>query len=223
MSLLATIAGLCAAATAGRRDPVAFYDRLAPHYDQLHGMWLRLGGQEAVAAVEGSIASHIRPGDAVLDAGCGTGKVARRLLKAEPDARVTLFDGAANMLVRTRDILATRQVGDLRNLPFADGSFDIVLCTWALETLSDDRALALSELHRVLKQGGLLCYCVCSRPISVITRIRTWSLRQFVRRVCCGRFLKTEQLGQEAARGCRVLTFHRGLSTVVIYRKGLPA
>jgi SAM-dependent methyltransferase len=39
------------------------------------------------------------------------------------------------------------------NLPFADGTFDAVICNHVLEHVSDDR-LALAELHRVLRPGG---------------------------------------------------------------------
>ena len=43
---------------------------------------------------------------------------------------------------------------DLAALPFADGSFDVVVCSHVLEHVPDDRA-ALAELHRVTRSGGL--------------------------------------------------------------------
>ncbi|HEX9410774.1 MAG TPA: class I SAM-dependent methyltransferase [Actinomycetota bacterium] len=45
--------------------------------------------------------------------------------------------------------------GDAQDLPFADGSFDTVVCTYALCSVPDD-ARAISEMHRVLKPGGRL-------------------------------------------------------------------
>jgi ubiquinone/menaquinone biosynthesis C-methylase UbiE len=45
--------------------------------------------------------------------------------------------------------------GDAQDLPFADGSFDTVVCTYALCSVPDD-ARAISDMHRVLKPGGRL-------------------------------------------------------------------
>ena len=45
--------------------------------------------------------------------------------------------------------------GDAQDLPFADCSFDTVVCTYALCSVPDD-ARAISEMHRVLKPGGRL-------------------------------------------------------------------
>ena len=46
-------------------------------------------------------------------------------------------------------------VADIRNLPFEDQSFDLILCNHVLEHISDDRK-AMIELYRVLKKGGTL-------------------------------------------------------------------
>lgn len=44
---------------------------------------------------------------------------------------------------------------DLCNLPFADHSFDLILCNHVLEHITEDK-LAMKELYRVLKKGGTL-------------------------------------------------------------------
>ena len=51
------------------------------------------------------------------------------------------------------DPAAAMAAADLEHLPFADRSFDRVLCVHVLEHVDDDAA-ALSELHRVLAPGG---------------------------------------------------------------------
>ena len=46
----------------------------------------------------------------------------------------------------------------MRALPFADGTFNVILSAWAIHNLPDaaDRARALAEILRVLKPGGTL-------------------------------------------------------------------
>ena len=45
--------------------------------------------------------------------------------------------------------------GDARELPFADGAFDTVVCTFSLCAIPEHRK-AIAEMHRVLKSGGTL-------------------------------------------------------------------
>lgn len=198
------------------------YDRIAPFYDRLHAHWLRLGGAQAVAAIEGCVAGDLGPGSRVLDAGCGTGALARRLAALEPACDLTLVDGAPRMLAKAADVPGKHVVADLRALPFADASFDIVVSTWALETLGDDRPKALSELLRVLRLGGILCYCVCSWPSSpsFLLRARTLVSRFATTRFFHGRFLRPGDFATLRQGTTRRLVFHDGLSTVVIHRKG---
>jgi len=54
---------------------------------------------------------------------------------------VDLFDPAVN------------RAADLTALPFADGAFDVAICSHVLEHIADDRA-AMTELYRVLAPGG---------------------------------------------------------------------
>jgi demethylmenaquinone methyltransferase/2-methoxy-6-polyprenyl-1,4-benzoquinol methylase len=70
------------------------------------------------------------------------------------------------------DALATapRYVqGDAMNLPFADGSFDIVSIAWGIRNVSDP-AQALLEFHRVLRPGGRLCVLEFSQPRNRLLR-----------------------------------------------------
>jgi ubiquinone/menaquinone biosynthesis C-methylase UbiE len=199
----------------------ALYNRIAPLYDALHQHWLWLGGAQAVAAIEGCVAGDLRPGCRVLDAGCGTGALARRLVAIEPACDLTLVDAAPRMLARAADLPGRHVLADLRALPFADASFDIVMSTWALETLGEERAFALVELIRVLKPGGILCYCVCSWPASpsLLLRARTIVTRLAIKWFFYGRFLLPGDFLTPRRGTTRRLVFHDGLSTVVIHRK----
>ena len=110
--------------------------------------------------------AQLRPGERVLDAACGTGIVARAALSRIGAAgQVTGVDLNPGMLDVARAVageagqaIAWRE-GNLESLPFADGVFDVVLCQQGLQ-FCPDKAAAVSELHRVLREGGRLALSV---------------------------------------------------------------
>ena len=65
------------------------------------------------------------------------------------------------MLEACEDIPVRRMLGRTEALPFADATFDIVTCAWALETCSAPKR-ALDELRRVVRPGGVLCLALCA-------------------------------------------------------------
>ena len=86
----------------------------------------------------------------VLDAGCGEGVVTEWLRDGLPGARVVGVDASNDALREASERVpeASFEPGDVQALPFADGSFDLVVCTEVLEHVADPRA-ALVELRRV--------------------------------------------------------------------------
>lgn len=196
-----------------------FYEAVAPLYDHIHHRWLAFAGTDALAAVEGGMALALPRDAQVLDAGCGTGSLARRLQQIDPGITLTLCDASPAMLARTTGITASRHLGDVRRLPFGDATFDAVVCTWVLETLPGGMAQAMAELQRVLKPGGLLGLAISSRPPSPRVRLRMGWLMAVTRWIGAGRFLDPAAIAALAAPGARLLRFHNGLSTVVLVRK----
>jgi ubiquinone/menaquinone biosynthesis C-methylase UbiE len=101
--------------------------------------------------------ARVRPGEAVLDLGCGTGNVA--LLAAARGARVVGVDPARRLVDVTagaardagHDIVVKE--GRAEAIPAADGSFDLVLSHFAIIFCGDEEA-AMSEVRRVLGAGG---------------------------------------------------------------------
>ena len=93
-----------------------------------------------------------RPGDHVLEVGCGAGHV----LAAFPGVQRTGIDLSPAMLKRARkrlgkDVELMQSAAE--HLPFADNTFDVVLCTEVLEhTVAPDRVIR--ELMRVARPGG---------------------------------------------------------------------
>lgn len=95
------------------------------------------------------IAADALPGR-VLDVGCGTGELLRRLMKAKP-ARSNQYTGM-DFQVSERTRLDTPGADllecPIEDMPFEDDSFDTVICTHVLEHVLDIRR-AVAELRRV--------------------------------------------------------------------------
>jgi len=99
----------------------------------------------------------VREGLSVLDVGCGEGYLLR---KAARSASLALgADVAESRLRATRDGPIELAVADAQRLPFADASFDRMICTETLEHVADAQ-LTLRELARVLRPGGRLAVSV---------------------------------------------------------------
>ena len=102
------------------------------------------------------------PGERVLDAACGTGIVARAVAQVVgPTGHVTGLDFDPLMIAKAKTLDAgiTWREGDLQDLPFEDGAFDLALCQQGLQFLPD-RARGLGELHRVLRGHGRMMLSV---------------------------------------------------------------
>jgi demethylmenaquinone methyltransferase/2-methoxy-6-polyprenyl-1,4-benzoquinol methylase len=139
----------------------SMFDRIAPVYDVMNrvmtaGLDLRWRRLAAAGAV--------RPGDAVLDAACGTGDLAVACLRAGA-ATVTGLDFSERMLERARRKEAAIEwvQGDLLALPFADGSFDAATVGFGVRNVAD-LELALRELRRVLRPEGRLAILEITQP-----------------------------------------------------------
>jgi SAM-dependent methyltransferase len=122
------------------------------YYDQAQ-LWghdeLSAMERERVAATLSAIPSGV---EAVLDVGCGDGRLTNRL--AVRHERVVGVDISPEAL---RHVEVETHVAPVTALPFADRSFDLVLCTEVLEHLEDDElACALDELGRVAGRFVLL-------------------------------------------------------------------
>lgn len=171
-------------------DAVSLYDRLAPRYDRLHRRWLKHAGGEAQVALEAAVRALASPTTNLLDAGCGTGAFARALIaEGVVSERVTLLDPSEEMLARCADIPANRMNGRLEALPFRDGAFDMVTCAWALETVQEPD-LAVRELCRVVRPGGVLCVIFCAQAPS--RGLTAWLLRQSIIWRGTGQFLSRD-------------------------------
>ena len=147
------------------------FDSIAPVYDRLNHLLSfgidRSWRRRLVRAVSSFCA--LRGGEVkVLDMACGTGDISIALKRK--GLEVIGADISENMLALARKKAPEIdfRYGDASELPFADGSFDAVTIAFGIRNF-DKRAQCIRELHRVLKDGGMLAIAEFSIP-----RNRLW-------------------------------------------------
>jgi demethylmenaquinone methyltransferase/2-methoxy-6-polyprenyl-1,4-benzoquinol methylase len=149
----------------------AMFDRVAPVYDLMNrtmtagldGRWRRITAESVVT-----------PGDAVLDACCGTGDLG--IAAARAGGKVTGLDFSERMLERARRKAPEIEwvSGDMLSLPFADASFDAATVGFGVRNV-DDLEHGLRELRRVLKPGGRIGILEITRPRGLLAPFyRLW-------------------------------------------------
>lgn len=133
-----------------------FYDRFASEFDRKMNMY---DTEKRVRIVFNTLLNPAEvKGKALLDAGCGTGWFSRRAV--ELGARVTSLDVGENLLNEVKKKCAsTRVVGDVTALKFEDNTFDVIVSSDVIEHTPDPR-MAIREMARVLKKGGVLALTV---------------------------------------------------------------
>jgi ubiquinone/menaquinone biosynthesis C-methylase UbiE len=150
--------------TTGQTDVVkqqvaAHWGRRAAHFDEDFGHSIRTAAERAAWDRILDLALPRRGALDALDAGCGTGFLSFEL--AGRGHRVTGIDFAPAMLAEARRKAVERGVairfeeGDAEQLPFAGGTFDLVVSRHVLWTLPHPEA-AIDEWVRVLRPGGRL-------------------------------------------------------------------
>jgi ubiquinone/menaquinone biosynthesis C-methylase UbiE len=131
------------------------YDRWASSYDESPLRPAFEAGHTAVLRTMGRLS--VRPGR-ILDVGCGTGLLLRRVSLMFPGATLVGLDVSAGMLAAAGRATASARVmlvqAGAERLPFADATFDVVLATMSVRHWSDEAA-GLAEIGRVLAPGGL--------------------------------------------------------------------
>ena len=100
----------------------------------------------------------VRAGDQILDLGCGNGWATRLLAKLAPGSQAIGVDAAPAMIARAEElhsftIRARYEKSTFEELDFPDGKFQRVFSMEALY-YSADPAKVVSEMHRLLSEGG---------------------------------------------------------------------
>lgn len=143
--------------------------RWAPYYDFVTNL-MTLGQARRLrnTTVDQAL---IKPGDSVLDVGCGTGEVTLPAKTRAKNGKVYGIDPAPEMIAVARKKAARKgldidfRVGVIESLPFPDASIDVVTSSLMMHHLPEDlKARGLAEIYRVLKPGGRLLIADFMRP-----------------------------------------------------------
>ncbi len=134
----------------------------ASQYD-IHTSLMGLGvnGSNSRMVVE---LAKVKPGDKILDVGCGTGNLTLTAKKyAGPSGSVYGIDASPEMIEEARKkakrsgLPATFEIGLIEKLPYPDATLDIVINRLVVHHLPDDlKRRGFAEIFRVLKPGGRL-------------------------------------------------------------------
>ena len=141
-------------ATPTRRNAISRFQRWSRRYER---SWLqsRFFGPAQQAVLE-IMEQHVptQP-NAVLDVGCGTGRLLRAIHERWPDAVLTGVDPTAGMVEMARELTpyATFKLSFAEELPLPDASFDVVTSTFSFHHWSN-QAAGLREIARVLQPEG---------------------------------------------------------------------
>lgn len=147
--------------------------RWAPYYDFVTNL-MTLGQAPRLrkATIDQAM---IKPGDSVLDVGCGTGEVTLAAKARARQGNVYGIDPAPEMISVARKKAARKRleidfrVGVIEALPFPDSSIDVVTSSLMMHHLPEDlKAHGLAEIYRVLKPGGRLLIADFMRPTGAL-------------------------------------------------------
>jgi len=206
------------------KDAVAYHRELAVNWEQ---RYTKPAFKARLRAFEECLAGRDLHGQEWLDAGCGSGTLARYL--AEAGACVLGVDAAEEMITMARELarhhkhsrqLRFEHIATIAHLPLADQSLDGILCSSVLEYVPD-AAPCLSECARVLRPGGLLVVSVANcNSLVRKAQVATHRLGRILGRRWCA-FLDYSH-NEYAAADFRVLLKENGFAARSVIPFGSP-
>jgi ubiquinone/menaquinone biosynthesis C-methylase UbiE len=149
-------------AAAERAASISLRAAMSPDFEAAAAAYDRHVGRYGSQLAEGLIAAAgVRPGQGVLDVGCGPGPLTAALAGLVGAGRVAAVDPSEQFVAacRARVPGADVRVGAAERLPFEDGSFDAVLAQLVVP-LMEDREAGVREMARVARPGGAVAACV---------------------------------------------------------------
>lgn len=162
--------------------PALSYRFLTPFYDFIQKYIVRDVRYKTLLIQQ----ADLKPGQHVLDLGCGTGTLAIMAKQTQPDAQVFGLDADPDMLKVAREKSATLHApvqfdtGYTNSLPYPDASFDRVLSSIMIHHLkTPDKETTAKEVFRVLKPGGQLHIIDFGKPYTLYGKMLGPFLHKF--------------------------------------------
>ncbi|MFZ3058141.1 MAG: geranylgeranyl reductase family protein [Candidatus Methanoperedens sp.] len=204
------------------RDVRETYDSIAGQYDSYVSIWKNTMGKGVWKYFEGLLHKNIKDGARVLDAGTGTGETIKAILKNSNPSEVIGIDISKGMLKIAREKIKVKgvsfEIQDISALPYPDNSFDVVTCTWALETLKETKK-AVTEFLRVINKDGYVIYVFHSLPTDMTGKVYSYLTERMLKKKFGLRFLTPKERPFHKCGRSSIASFSGGLATVVVLRK----
>ncbi len=164
----------------GKRDEVKFWSKVAPQYDD----WVSAAYLDQYDAFNAEMSNLVEENDLVLDIATGTGNIALNIAPSVSavvgvDISEDMISVAEAKLETTGLQNVTFVVEDAYKLPFADGTFDKVVCVNALQTMAEPQR-AIKEAVRVLREGGefiSVTYAFGDSSILEVLKLSRWVVK----------------------------------------------
>ncbi len=196
------------------------FNRWAGTYERHHLQ--RLVFEPIQAAVLDLAGAEVPDPKAILDVGCGTGRLLRCTAQRFPGARLEGVDAAVDMVKQAQAVLPAGsrinfQQATAEHLPFPDAQFDLVFSTMTFHHWAD-QCRGIAEVARVLTSNGrwLLADFVAAGMMRYLRRLLR--MRQFPERSGLDEMLRTASLWVVAERPVRGL---RGQVPVLAIGRGI--
>lgn len=141
-------------------DPrITFFDDLAERWDDEHPS----SEQMVARLVQHADLLALKPGESLLEVGCGTGKTTGYLVEQVAPGRVTAIDFAAKMIdkAQAKNIDADFHCMDICSDDLGTARYDVALCFHSFPHFRDQPA-ALRNLRRAMKDTGRLIVMHCA-------------------------------------------------------------
>jgi ubiquinone/menaquinone biosynthesis C-methylase UbiE len=152
-------------------------ERMVGSYDR-YMKTVTLGRERALREMTVNLA-QVKPGDCVLEVGCGTGTLtlaAKR--QAGSSGKLFGIDVIPGMLevARRKAVQANLdvefQLGSIDDIPFDESQFDVVMCSFMIFHMSEQvRRKGIAEIYRVLKPQGRLLVLDLALPTHPLPRV----------------------------------------------------